>query len=402
MNHNLPNPMLDALRRQPLPTDHPSADVLTAFAENAVAGDEYRRTADHLSRCAECREIVFLASGAADRPFQVEEQVAAAYAAPRRRMPRLVWGMSIAVAVLVAASALVWWRNESARPQMQMASREVGTPAAQPVEPAQESQPAIESKSNTELTSQTPSQSSIGSKPATAPQTATDLAAPPASVAKSQSRAVVGAQNVSPKGAQTLGMGSSARIVAGAGPVAAKAAPTPAPREPATIAISGTPLTIGTASTAAPAARHANSFAAVQEGPVAWVVPGSADQRLLSPSITAGAMLPTHPQWRIAPDGHLERSIAEGWSRVLADQKATFRVVSVVGNHVWVGGSGGALFHSHDEGQNWEQVALTTPSGSETAIIVSIQFDDAQHGTVSTDTGTRCSTIDGGGSWNCQ
>ena len=400
MNHNLPKPMLDALRRQPLPTDHPSADVLTAFAENAVAGDEYRRTADHLSRCAECREIVFLASGAADKPLEVKEQVAAAYAAPRRRMPRLVWGMSIAVAVLVAASALVWWRNESARPQMQMASREVGTPAAQPVEPAQESQPAIESKSNTELTSQTPSQSSIGSKPATAPQTATDLAAPPASVAKSQSRAVVGAQNVSPKGAQTLGMGSSAGIVAGAVPVVpAKAAPTPAPREPATIAISGTPLT---ASTAAPAARHANSFAAVQGGPVAGVVPGSADQRLLSPPITAGAMPPTHPQWRIAPDGHLERSIAEGWSRVLADQKATFRVVSVVGNHVWVGGSGGALFHSHDEGQNWEQVALTTPSGRETSAIVSIEFYDAQHGTVTTDSGTSCITSDGGGTWSCQ
>lgn len=398
MNHNLPKPVLDALGRQPLPTDHPSADVLTAFAENALVGDEYRRTADHLSRCAECRGIAFLASSAADKPLEVEEQVAAAYAARRRRMARLVWGMSIAAGVLIVASSLVWWRHESARPQMQMASREVGTPAAQPVEPAQESQPAIESKSNTELESQTQSHSSIGSKPATVPQTTAELAASPASVAKSQSRTVVGAQNVSPKGAQTLGMGSSAGIVAGAVPVPAKAAPTPAPREPATIAISGTPLTIGTASTAAPAARHANSFAAVPGGPVAGVVPGSA----LSPPITAGAMRATHPLWRIAPDGHLEHLIFESWSRVLADQKATFRVVSVVGNHVWVGGSGGALFHSHDAGQNWEQVALTTPSGRETSTIVSIQFDDAQHGTVTTDSGTRCITSDGGGTWSCQ
>ena len=390
MNQNPPKPILDALARQTLPTDHPSADVLTAFAENAVAGDEYRRTADHLSRCAECREIVFLASGAADKPLEVEEQVAAAYAARRRRMARLVWGLSIAVGLLIVASSLVWWRHESARPQMQMASREVGTPAAQPVEPAQESQSAIESKSNTELTSQTPSQSSIGSKPATAPETTAELAASPASVAKSQSRTVVGAQNVSPKGAQTLGMGSSAGIVA------------PAPKEPVTIAISGTPLTIGTASTAAPAARHANSFAAVPGGPVAGVVPGSADQQLLSPPITAGAMRATHPQWRIVPDGHLEHLTFEGWSRVLADQKATFRVLSVVGNHVWVGGSGGALFHSHDEGQNWEQVALTTPSGRETSTIVSIRFDDAQHGTVTTDRGTRCITSDGGGTWSCQ
>src|SRR5215472_6125526 len=114
MNQSLPKPTLRALERQPSPADHPSADVLTAFTENALVGDEYRRTADHLSRCGECREIVFLASSAADKPFQVEQHVAVAYATPRRRMAPLVWGMSIAAAVLVAASALVWWRNESA------------------------------------------------------------------------------------------------------------------------------------------------------------------------------------------------------------------------------------------------------------------------------------------------
>ena len=94
--------------------------------------------------------------------------------------------------------------------------------------------------------------------------------------------------------------------------------------------------------------------------------------------------------------------MAQGWTRVLADQTATFRVVSVVGNQVWVGGSGGALFHSRNDGQNWAQVALTTPNGPETASIVSIQFDDAQHGTVTTDTGTRWGTIDGGATWSRQ
>src|SRR5215469_4920754 len=107
MNQNLPKPMFEALGRQPLPTDHPSADVLTAFAENALLGDEYGRTQDHLSRCGECREIVFLATSTGDKPLQ-GEQVAAAYAA-QRRMPRLVWGMSIAAGVLVVASSLMWW-----------------------------------------------------------------------------------------------------------------------------------------------------------------------------------------------------------------------------------------------------------------------------------------------------
>jgi photosystem II stability/assembly factor-like uncharacterized protein len=45
---------------------------------------------------------------------------------------------------------------------------------------------------------------------------------------------------------------------------------------------------------------------------------------------------------------------------------------------------------------------LTTLSGRETSTIVSIQFDDAQHGIVTTDSGARCSTTDGGGSWSCR
>jgi len=377
MNQNLPKPMFEALGRQPLPTDHPSADVLTAFAENALLGDEYGRTQDHLSRCGECREIVFLATSTGDKPLQAG-QVAAAYAARRHRMPRLVWGMSIAAGVLVVASSLMWWRNESARPQMQMASREVGIPPAQPAQPAQESQPRIES--NTKLKSGTQSQLSVESKSAIARDTA-DLAAPSASVRKSQAK-TPRANNVSPQGAETPGM------------------PTPAAPKPATIAISGAAAHIGTASTTAPATPHANAFAPVLGGPLA-PAPGSGDQLLVNPQVAVRSLRAAH-LWRITADGHLEHSTAEGWTRVLADQSATFRAVSVVGNHVWVGGSGGTLFHSHDEGQNWEQVELTTLRGRETATIVSIQFDDAQHGIVTTDSGARCSTTNGGGSWNCQ
>jgi hypothetical protein len=399
MNQNLPKPMLEALGRQPLPTDHPSADVLTAFAENALVGDEYRRTADHLSRCGECREIAFLASSAADKPLQVEEQVAAPYAAPRRRMPRLVWGMSIAAGLLVVASSLMWWRNESARTRMQMASREVGIPPARPAQPAQESQAAIESKSNPELKSRIQPQLSIGSKSPIAPDTTAELAAPSASFAKSQDK-TPRAKNVSPQGAETHGMGASAGIVAGAIPAPAKAVRTPAATKPATIAISAAPRNIGPASTTAPATPHANSFAPAQGGPLA-AAPRSADELLLNPQVAVRSLGAAH-LWRITADGHLEHSTAEGWTRVLADQSATFHVVSVVGNQVWVGGSRGALFHSHDEGQNWEQVALTTLSGRETDTIVSIQFDDVQHGIVTTDSGASCSTTDGGGSWSCQ
>ena len=375
MNQNPPKPILDALARQMLSTDHPSADVLTAFAENALAGKEYRRIADHLARCSECREVVFLASGAADNPLQAEEGLAAARA-PRRWTLRLVWGGSIA-AVLGVASALILWRSESAPPRMQMASKAVGTPAVQPMQQAPESRPPT-----------------AESNPAIVPQTTAELAAPPLAVAKPQSRAAR-AKPVSPKAAETLGVGSSAGIVAGASPGPAKTATTPPSAETTTIAMDGAAPKIE------PAAPHANSFAATQGGPLT-AAPGSASAVLVNPQMTVRSVRAMHPQWRITADGHLEHLTAEGWTRVLADHSAPFRVVSVVGDHVWVGGSGGALFHSRDEGQNWEEVALTTPNGRETTTIVSIQFDDAQHGTVSTDSGTRCSTTDGGGSWSCQ
>jgi photosystem II stability/assembly factor-like uncharacterized protein len=160
-------------------------------------------------------------------------------------------------------------------------------------------------------------------------------------------------------------------------------------------------ITIGEASVAStPVPPHANSFAAAQRGRVG-AARGTADTLLVNPRTTFRSVGATH-WWRITADGHLEHSTAEGWTRVLADQTATFRVVSVVGNHVWAGGSGGTLFHSRDEGQHWEEVPLTTSAGRETGTLVAIEFDDSQHGTVTTNNGTRCTTTDGGGTWNCE
>ena len=84
---------------------------------------------------------------------------------------------------------------------------------------------------------------------------------------------------------------------------------------------------------------------------------------------------------------------------MLDDQLNTFHVVSVVGGSVWAGGSGGALFHSRDGGQNWSKDVLASPASVETGTIVSIRFSDALHGVVTTDGGSRWSTSDGGTTW---
>ena len=40
---------------------HPDADLLTAFAEQSLAGDERARVMEHLARCGDCRDVVAIA-----------------------------------------------------------------------------------------------------------------------------------------------------------------------------------------------------------------------------------------------------------------------------------------------------------------------------------------------------
>jgi len=115
------------------------------------------------------------------------------------------------------------------------------------------------------------------------------------------------------------------------------------------------------------------------------------------------AVSAVRPQWRIGPSGHLERSMAANqWTRALDDQPTTFHAVAVIGNDVWAGGNGGTLFHSSDGGEHWSKVLLATNSNVENGAIVSIRFDDSQHGVVASDSGTRWATTNGGITWTTQ
>jgi hypothetical protein len=64
MKHQLPQSARDALARQTAADEHPSADLLNGFLERALAAGENARVTAHLASCAECRDIVFLASTA--------------------------------------------------------------------------------------------------------------------------------------------------------------------------------------------------------------------------------------------------------------------------------------------------------------------------------------------------
>lgn len=85
---------------------HPDENLLAAFAEQALAGAQRESVLLHLSSCARCREIVFLAQEAAPQP----EAGAESAVRPTRRH-WLRWQTATAGAwlvAIVAAAALLW------------------------------------------------------------------------------------------------------------------------------------------------------------------------------------------------------------------------------------------------------------------------------------------------------
>ncbi len=381
MNYELPKPIREALARQMAHDAHPSADVLTAFAEQGLHHDERQRVIDHLAQCTECREVVFLASNAVEEAVGEEQKLVAAAARvrslllcwrslwPRKRGPVRVtlqnrarrawrhwwvWVPAVAV-VLVVAGVVIEKRSEYGPGTMTVASRgapELATPSehAPAIAPAPEAQTQPNPESNAKPSPGKPVTKSLGT-----------TAAPAGSS---------GALAANKMGHKALEESQASGIPA-------------SPANPSASARLEIPL-----EAAKPAPLMQNSFAG-NEGPNNAML-YARPQAAMHFSVNNSQM------WRVTPDGHLEHSTAPGsWTLMLADQPTTFHVVSVVGNNVWAGGSSGALFHSSDSGETWSK----QPLAGETGTIVSIHFSDAAHGIITTDGGARWSTSDGGVTW---
>lgn len=62
------NPLQQELARAPLAGPHPDFDVLAAFAEGALPEREHQQVMVHLVSCSDCRELLSVASEAAEKP----------------------------------------------------------------------------------------------------------------------------------------------------------------------------------------------------------------------------------------------------------------------------------------------------------------------------------------------
>lgn len=364
MNEKLPKPMLDALAREAAPAKHPTADVLAAFMERALAEAEERSVSDHLAGCGECREVVFLASAAEEEALEQEVAVAAAAKAiPRRRwMPHLAWALSVAAAVVLVGGYFVRERSAMAPARQELASKKAAEPVMEQSEQSRE---------------------------VTAAPSASSMVTPPGEV---KSRPAAGtAMTLPAKKAQP----ASADMVAVKSGEAAKTTELDTTTETAKAA--PTIVIGGALPAAAPTAPKSNGFVPSQDE--------AGGQYSATPSLGYSvnrALQAAHADWRVTAQGQLEHLTPDGWTRVLADHASAFRAVSVVGGGVWAGGDRGALFHSSDEGQHWKKVSLNPEGGTESAAIVTIRFADPRHGVVTTDSGSSYATADGGVTWTKQ
>jgi hypothetical protein len=398
MNQEIPKPLRNALARQAVGDVHPSPDVLTSFMERTLAPPESEAVTHHLAQCAQCREIVFLASNAAEDEVGDERFAAAAagraaampvYAAssrpdiaraktpPRSRWTiRTRWAVLSAAAVVLVSGGLVVQSWRATHEYQTTEVVRVYRPA--PVSPPE--QPTVQAPNSQTAAAKVPAPEKSLAK--TAPRTT------PEARAKKVPEATTPARNAgdafpSAPAAQSAARATASSATAGAAVGGLRSAAAPEVRPQSSFA----------ESESAQKSETAQSMQLQQRAPVLFGKSGMAMK----------AVSAVRPQWRIGPTGHLERSMAANqWTRVLDDQPTTFHAVAVVGNDVWAGGNGGAFFHSSDGGEHWSKVSLAANFNVETGAIVSIRFDDAQHGVVASDSGTRWATTNGGITWTTQ
>lgn len=325
---------------------HPDAEMLTAFAEDALLPRERASVLAHVARCAECREVLSLA-GSAIGPEVV------AFPAARRKQT----GWRIAVPLLAAAALIAVVST--------LVLRQVMNPASQNATVAR----------NAEV-------KAIPIAPPTPVSQPPDLGA---STQMEQRREL--RKPASKKIAPALPLPPASESPAVAAN-AMTAQPLPAP-------VAGS----SDREVRLPEARVANS----RSPKVALPAPAQASAFANSVTTNALASSPAasiaRPHWRINEQGQPERAFGDGaWQPVLPNGSARMHTLAVFGGEVWVGGEESQVLRSIDNGTSWRVVALPERDGTDHTI-AHIRFNSAQEITIEASDGTTWASMDGGASW---
>jgi len=420
----VPKIVYDRLRAALPKLAHPEADLLTAFAEQALSTTERGGVLEHLALCVECRDVVALALPAADRvPLQTAPQTAdedgarrtvsqAGAPAPHKlsfAWPSLRWA-ALAAGVAVAAAVLLVHPGKLNQATLPSVNPQVATTAP----PA--SGPEIGSSS---IPSSAPS-SPIASSPTDQPRAV--MAKTEEARSKSElrlSKKLKAGQVVTPSARAESGMLLADNMMDSRQTPKRSAAPSDRARAfgydarssqaaTETVEVSGAAAAVTTEPSAenalmarnnaprndAPAIEKAKPAPQEMEGredqkAQAAAVPGPA--RSLARNVMSAAKLaspasPTQARsvtWAIMA-GVLQRSLDSGqsWQDALHADHPLLCYASRDAD-VWTGGRAGTLFHSADNGVTWVQVQPSIKARQLSSDITHIELrNDELHGNV--------------------
>jgi Photosynthesis system II assembly factor YCF48/Putative zinc-finger len=448
--------------KQPAADSHPDADLLTAFAEQSLAGDERARVMEHLTRCGDCRDVVAIALPATEIEAETQrerESIALPISVSTAAMgwlrwPTLRWG-ALAAGILVVTSLGVLeysHRGEksvaSNRPQDAVAASSGSrqAPSPQATVPQTAMQKAFSATGSQTLM---PHEAVVGSGRRDQPPSPARSSSPRSTLPRSGGGFGGGVAGAASGFAGGIGAGSGSGVSPESFAPRRERSVTRAQQNPT--AATGQPVKIGAASEMVKVEADGPSTtesAAISQNQVAQdqgslPLNGRAFTKLdvvkaKDPVPGQTASSAATARWTVSSSGVLQRSFDGGdtWENVnpaltvassgarLAkentagadvgsfieakkNQKAeaaqypapVFRAVASEGLEVWAGGSGGALYHTCDGGNRWSRVTPSVLGVALTGDIIAIQISDPQHGEVSTSTGELWATSDNGQTW---
>ena len=411
---------------------HPDADVLTAFAEQALSASERDGILEHLARCGDCRELLALALPPVDivaAPIAVETDADRATASragapaphklnlawPTLAWPTLRWA-ALAAGVAVAAAVLLVHPGKLNQAVLPSANRQV---AAVP----QASGPQIATSPAASSPVATPSTDQLAVLAKTEePQPKPELRA---------SKKLKTGQAAMPPHPPEYGMSladnkkdSSQADKAPAAPSAgARASNYEAPMGRGaneTVEVSGATVGVETESSSLKVMAQ-NEMPVVKAKPAPQGIEGNRLQKAEAPAGPGTAMLQTrnvmsksaakltssaspalahNAPWAITA-GVLQRSLDSGqsWQEALRADHPLLCYASR-DQDVWAGGQAGTLFHSADSGVTWLRVQPSIRTLPLTSDITHIDVRGAAEVVISTSNHEIWSSADSGKTWD--